>query len=137
MHLLKEKAHSGLMFALAVVFTTAVCAGVAGCGSSGLSEADVISKMEASGLSVEKLPEPVWTRKQRERVEARPETILSVRVTDEAGLSKVLTLLGFDAEWKASRVGPAGVPGFAVKNWFFVGTGIGQEIRTEIETALQ
>lgn len=136
MQVSKKWRRSGCLLAQAVVCVTVICAGLVGCGSSNLSEADVISKLQASGLSVEKLPQPVWSSKQRERVEARPETIFSVRVS-HADQSQVLTCLGFDAEWKASRVGPTGVPGFIVGKWFFVGSGIGPEIKTKVETALR
>lgn len=111
-------------------------ASLIGCGGGGLTEADIVTKLEGTGLQVEKLPRPTWTRNQRERVEQKPEAVFSLKLTDEAGSHQEVTVLGFDAEWKADGVAPDGVPGFAVGTWFFVGQ-IGQSFRSKIEAAMQ
>ena len=67
---------------------------LAGC-SNNLSEDEVLSKLEASGLSIERLDENLLTNKQRQRIESQPETVLSVRISDADGRSQTLTLVGF------------------------------------------
>jgi hypothetical protein len=114
---------------------TLVCGGLVGCGSANLSEADLMTQLGASGLNVERLAEPTITSKQRDRLGAEPQTMFSIRVTDGSGSSQSMTLVQFDKDWKASAVGDEGVPGFAIQNWYFVGT-VSQNIRNQIQAAL-
>ena len=68
--------------AVKVLLCVAVaCAALAGC-SNGLSEGDVVSKLEAAGLTIEKLNDNLLTQRQRQRIENDPETVLSVRISD-------------------------------------------------------
>ena len=113
-----------------------VGASLAGCGGGGLTEEEVIASLEAAGLTVEKLAHPTWTRNQRERVEQKPETVFSLKLTSPAGTHQEVTLLGFDQEWKAEGVAPDGVPGFNVGTWFFVGQ-ISEEFHDAIVAALE
>lgn len=133
---MSKQSRASRLVAAATVIVVSAGASLIGCGGGGnLSEADVVAKLQATGLKVEKLPRPTWTRSQRERVEQEPESVFSLKLTDGDQHQEV-TLLGFDAEWKAEGVAPDGVPGFAVGKWFFVGE-IGQSFREKIEAALQ
>jgi hypothetical protein len=121
---------------MAVLLCSALCGSLTGC-SNNLSESDVLSKLEAAGLTVERLSESLLTSKQRQRIEHEPETVLSVRVSDAAGNSQSLALVGFDQDWKADRAKDEGVPGFVVRNWFFAGGVTAPQIQSQIEAALQ
>jgi len=132
---LRTRSCSGRIVAAVAILAVSIGAGLVGCGGGNLSEADIVAKLEATGLEVEKLPRPTWTRNQRERVEQAPGMVFSLKLTDD-GQHQEVTVLGFDAEWKADGVAPDGVPGFAVGKWFFVGE-IGQNFRSKIETALE
>jgi hypothetical protein len=113
-----------------------MCGALAGCANKNLSEDDVLSQLRAAGLTVERLEENLITYEQLQRIEAETVTVFSVHVSDAAGQGKSITLVQFDRDWKAAAVGDEGVPGFAVRNWFFVGAGINQQLRTQIEAAL-
>ena len=119
----------------ALLCATFACVALAGC-SNNLSESEVLSKLQAAGLTVERLKDNLLTRKQRQRIENDPETVFSVRVTDAAGNTQTMTLVGFDRDWKAERARDEGVPGFVVRNWFFAGTVTAPEIMSQIEGAL-
>lgn len=109
---------------------------LAGC-SNNLSEDEVLSKLEASGLSIERLDENLLTNKQRQRIESQPETVLSVRISDADGRSQTLTLVGFERDWQAEHAKDEGVPGFVLRNWFFVGVVTAPQIQAQIEGALR
>jgi hypothetical protein len=119
----------------ALLCVTVACAALAGC-SNGLSESDVLSKLEASGLTIEKLNDNLLTQRQRQRIESQPETILSVRVSDAAGQTQTLTLVGFERDWQAEHAKDEGVPGFVVRNWLFVGVVTAPDIQARIEGTL-
>jgi hypothetical protein len=119
----------------ALLCVTVACAALAGC-SNGLSESDVLSKLEASGLTIEKLNDNLLTQRQRQRIENDPETVLSVRISDAEGHSQTLTLVGFAHDWQADHAKDEGVPGFVVRNWFFVGVVKVPDIQARIEGAL-
>jgi hypothetical protein len=57
-------------------------------------------------------------------------------VADAAGHSQKMTLVGFDRDWKADHAKQEGVPGFVVRNWFFVGVVTAPQIQSQIEGAL-
>jgi outer membrane murein-binding lipoprotein Lpp len=112
------------------------CCVLAGC-SNNLSEDEVVSKLEAAGLTMERLNESLLTYAQRQRIENDPETVISVRITDADGRSQTLTLVGFDLDWKADNAKYEGVPGFVVRNWLFAGVVSVPEIQKQIESALK
>ena len=120
----------------ALLFATLACGALAGCSNNNLSESELLSKLEAAGLTVERLSESLLTNKQRQRIESTPETIISVRVSDAEGHSQKMALVGFDRDWKADHAKEEGVPGFVVRNWFFVGKVTSPEIVSQIEGAL-
>ena len=120
----------------ALLFMIVACGVLTGC-SNNLSESDVLSKLKAAGLTVERLDESLLTYAQRQRIEAEPETVFSVRVSDAAGHSQNMTLVGFSHDWKAVNALKEGVPGFAVRNWLFAGVVSAPEIQQQIESALQ
>jgi hypothetical protein len=111
------------------------CAALAGC-SNGLSESDVLSKLEASGLTIERLNDNLLTQRQRQRIENDPETVLSVNISDAEGHSQTLTLVGFEHDWQADHAKDEGVPGFVVRNWLFVGVVTAPDIQARIEGTL-
>lgn len=115
---------------------TAACCIFAGC-SNNLSEEDVLTKLEAAGLTLERLNESLLTNAQRQRIENDPEIVISVRITDVNGRSQTMTLVGFDHDWKADHAKYEGVPGFVVRNWLFAGVVSVPEIQSKIESALQ
>lgn len=119
----------------ALLCLTMACGLIAGC-SNNLSETDVLSKLQAAGLTVEKLDESILTHKQRQRIESEPETILSVRVSDAAGHSQTMTLVGFDHDFHAKHAKGEGVPGFVIRNWLFAGEVTAPQIQSQIESAL-
>lgn len=112
------------------------CGIIAGC-SNNLSESDVLSKLKAAGLTVERLDESLLTYAQRQRIESEPETIFSVRVSDADGHSQTMTVVGFSHDWKAGNALKEGVAGFAVRNWLFAGVVSAPEIQKQIQSALQ
>ena len=116
---------------LAVVFGI-----LTGC-SKNLSESDVLSKLEAAGLTVERLNETVLTYAQRQRIEAEPESIFSVKLTNKEGQSETMTLVSFSHDWKAENALKEGVAGFAVRNWLFAGIVSVPEIQNQIISALK
>ena len=125
---------AAVMFILGAALTLSGAA-LTGCGG-GLSESDVLSKLEAAGLTVERLDESLLTSKQRQRIENPMETVLSVNVSDAAGNSQKMTIIGFKKDFMATSAGYEGVPGFAVRNFFFAGVPDG-EIQAQIEAAMQ
>lgn len=132
---MRTRSCSGRIVAAITILAVSIGAGLVGCGGGNLSETEIVTRLEVTGLTVEKLPRPTWTRNQRERLEQTPGTVFSLKLSDGDQHQEV-TVLGFDAEWKADGVAPDGVPGFAVGKWFFVGE-IGQSFRSKIETALE
>ena len=125
-----------LPFVEALLFVTLACCVLTGC-SNNLSESDVLSKLEAAGLTVERLDESLLTYAQRQRIESEPETIFSVNVSDAAGHSQNMTLVSFSHDWKAQNALSEGVPGFSVRNWLFAGVVSAPEIQEQIIRALQ
>ena len=119
----------------AVLCAALVCGALASC-SNNLSETEVLSKLQAAGLTVERLDESLLTNQQRQRIESEPETIFAVQISDAAGNSQTMTLVGFDQDWKAQHAKQEGVPGFVVRNWFFVGVVTAPQIQSQIEAAL-
>ena len=120
----------------ALLCLTVACGVLAGC-SNNFSETDVLSKLQAAGLTVERLDHSLLTQKQRQRIESEPETTLSVRVSDAAGHSQTMTLVGFDHDWMAEHAKGEGVPGFVVRNWLFAGEVTAPQIQSQIESVLQ
>ena len=114
---------------------TLACGALGGC-SNNLSESDVLSKLQEAGLTIERLDQSLLTSQQRQRIESEPHTIFSVRVSDPEGHSQTMTLVGFDRDWKADHAKDEGVPGFVVRNWFFVGVVTAPQIQSRIEAAL-
>ena len=106
-----------------------------GC-SGGLSESDVFAKLEAAGLTVEKLSENLLTNRQRQRIENPMETVLPVKVSDSNGNSQKMTIIWFDKAFMAESAKYEGVPGFVVGNIFFAGIP-NPQIEAQIEAALQ
>lgn len=127
--------HPGRKFALGVLCIALACTALLGCEGATMSEGEMMTQLEASGLHIERLPELTITAKQRARLGTEPETMFSIRVSDESGSTQSMTLIQFDKDWKANAVGEEGVNGFAIKNWFFVGV-ISQNIRNQIHEAL-
>jgi len=125
-----------LRFVEALLCVTLACCVLTGC-SNNLSESDVLSKLKEAGLTVERLDESLLSYAQRQRIESDPETVFSVRVSDAAGHSQNMTLVGFDHDWKAENALKEGVPGFAVRNWLFAGVVSAPEIQKQIISALQ
>ena len=134
MQVLDECRRYTLAAAQVLLCATLVFGALAGC-TSNLSEKEVLSQLEAAGLKVERLNESLLTVKQRQRIESEPETVFSVRVSDAAGQSQSMTLVQFDKDWKATHAKNEGIPGFVVRNWFFVGI-VNQQMQTQIEAAL-
>ncbi len=120
----------------ALLCVIVACGVLASC-SNNLSETDVLSKLQAAGLTVEKLDESILTHKQRQRIESEPETILSVRVSDAAGNSQNMTLVGFGHDFHAKHAKGEGIPGFVIRNWLFAGEVTAPQIQSQIESALQ
>ncbi len=114
-----------------------MCGGLVGCSGDGLTEADVLSRLEAAGLTVERLDESLLTNAQRQRIEHPMETVYSVRVSDAEGNGQTMTFIQFDRDFMAESAGYEGVPGFQVRNWYFAGAVQAPEIRSAIEAALQ
>ena len=125
-----------LRFVEALLCVTLACCVLTGC-SNNLSESNVLSKLEAAGLTVERLDKLLLTNAQRQRIESEPEMIFSIRVSDADGHSQTMTLVGFDHDWKAENALGEGVPGFAVRNWLFAGVVSAPEIQRQIISALQ
>jgi len=123
-------------FVEALLCVTVACCVLVGC-SNNLSETEVLSKLQAAGLTVERLDELLLTYAQLQRIESEPEMIVSVRVSDADGHSQTMTLVGFDHDWKAENALREGVPGFAVRNWLFAGVVSAPEIQRQIVSALQ
>ena len=136
MHVLSGSRLSVPFAVQTLLCVTLVCGTLVGCGQN-LSESDVLSKLEAAGLTVERLDERLLTRAQRQRIESQPETIFSVRVSDASGNSQSMTLVEFDKDWKAVSAIEEGVPGFVVRNWLFVGVVTSEQIHSQIVTALE
>ena len=113
-----------------------LCVVLASC-SNNLSETDVLSKLQAAGLTIERLDESLLTKAQRQRIESDPETVISVRLSDADGHSQTMTLVGFSHDWKAENAIQEGVSGFHVRNWVFVMLVTVPQIRSKIESALQ
>jgi hypothetical protein len=113
----------------------AVSWGGLGC-SNALSESEVLSKLQAAGLTIERLDESLLTKQQRQRIEAQPETVFSVHVSDAEGHRQTMTFVGFERDWQAEHAKDEGVPGFVVHNWFFVGPVLVPQIQSQIEDAL-
>ena len=105
--------------------------------SNNLSETDVLSKLQAAGLTIERLDESLLTKAQRQRIESDPETVISVRVSDADGHSQTMTLVGFNHDWQAEHAIQEGVSGFLIRNWVFVMLTTVPQIRSKIESALQ
>ena len=78
-----------------------LCVVLASC-SNNLSETDVLSKLQAAGLTIERLDESLLTKAQRQRIESDPETVISVRLSDADGHSQTMTLVGFSHDWKGA-----------------------------------
>jgi hypothetical protein len=78
----------------------------------------------------------VWPDDREAERESQPETILSVRVSDAAGQTQTLTLVGFERDWQAEHAKDEGVPGFVVRNWLFVGVVTAPDIQARIEGTL-
>jgi hypothetical protein len=135
MQALNERRRSAPAVVMVILGATLISAALTGCGG-GLSENDVLSKLEAAGLTVERLDESLLTTKQRQRIENPMETVLSVKISDAAGNSQKMTIIGFKKDFMATSAGYEGVPGFAVRNCFFAGIPNAQ-IQTQIEAALR
>lgn len=114
-----------------------MCGALVGCGGGALSETDVLSQLEAAGLTVERLDESLLTNAQRQRIENPMESVSSVRVSDREGNSQTMTFIQFSKDFMAQSAAYEGVPGFAIRNWYFAGVVKSPEIRSAIETALQ
>lgn len=113
-----------------------LCVVLASC-SNNLSETDVLSKLQAAGLTIERLDETLLTKAQRQRIESDPETVISVHVSDTDGHSETMTLVGFSHDWQAEHAIQEGVSGFHVRNWLFVMLVRAPQIQSKIESALQ
>ena len=113
------------------------CGGLVGCSGGGLTETEVLSRLEAAGLTVERLDESLLTNAQRQRIEHPMENVYSVQVSDAEGHSQTMTFIQFDKDFMAESAGYEGVPGFQVGNWYFAGVVQSPEIRTAIEAALR
>ena len=135
MQMLNERRRSPLGAAKILLCAMLMCGVVAGCGSKNFSEADLLARLQAAGVTVERLQETLITSKQIQRIESEHVGMFSARVSNAAGHNQVMTLIQFDKDWKAAAVGEEGVVGFAVRNWYFVG-GTDRELRTQIEGAL-
>jgi hypothetical protein len=135
MQTLNERRCAAPAVVMVILGATLMGAAITGCGG-GLSESDVLSKLEAAGLTVERLDESLLTMKQRQRIENPMETVLSVNVSDAAGNSQKMTIIVFSKDFMATSAGYEGVPGFAVRNCFFAGIPEA-DIQTQIEAALR
>lgn len=115
---------------------TLLCVGLVGCGKNDtMSEADLMARLEASDLTIERLTEATITSKQRDRLGAEPTAMFSIRVSDATGSSQTMTLVQFDKDWQAAAVADEGVHGFVIHNWYVVGV-VSAQIRSQIEAAL-
>jgi hypothetical protein len=132
-----ERRRLGSVTQKTLVSLILVCGGLVGCGGGGLTEADVLSRLEAAGLTVERLDENLLTNAQRQRIEHPMETVYSVQVSDGEGNGQAMTFIQFDRDFMAESAGYEGVPGFQVRNWYFAGVVQSPEIRSAIEAALQ
>jgi hypothetical protein len=121
----------------ALVCLILICGGLVGCGGGGLTEAEVLSRLEAAGLTVERLDDSLLTNAQRQRIEHPMEIVFSVQVSDGEGHSQQMTFIQFGRDFMAESAGYEGVPGFQVGNWYFAGVVQSPEIRSAIEAALQ
>jgi hypothetical protein len=135
MQSVNERRRSAPAVVMVILGATLIGAALTGCGG-GLAERDVLSKLEAAGLTVERLDESLLTGKQRQRIENPMETVFSAKVSDAAGNSQKMTIIGFRKDFMATSAGYEGVPGFAIRNWFFAGIPNAQ-IQAQIEVALR
>jgi hypothetical protein len=100
-----------------------------------LSEADVIRRLQSAGLTCERLDKTWITPREVEQLPAKPVAVFSVRMRDGKGNAESMTLVGFGRVQDAQATDRMPLNGFAVRNWFFLGT-IAEHFRRPIVSAL-
>ena len=86
-----------------------------------LSEGELRDRLQTAGLGLEAMESVAIDRADFDRI-GRPEQTFAARVSDGEGNSTVITFVHYPKEAQAQKADEARVNGFAVHNWFFLGT---------------
>lgn len=106
-----------------------------GCGKPGLSEVDVLDRLNKHGLGVERQQGISLSQGQLNHLPT-PEQMFTVRLSNNNGTSGPITLLRYKNISKAKKADQANVNGFAAQNWFFAGL-LPVDIEDSIKEALK
>lgn len=87
----------------------------------GYDEAQLIERLSAAGLSLERRERTAITARELELLPAEPISMFSARVSDAAGSSQIMTFLQFESVAAAGQADQEDLNGFAAANWFVLG----------------
>lgn len=87
----------------------------------GYDEAQLIERLSAAGLSLERREPTAITVRELELLPAEPISMFSARVSDGAGNSQTMTFLQFESFAVADQADRENLNGFAAANWFVLG----------------
>ncbi len=87
-----------------------------------LSPRDLVRELESAGLGVEDAGERPISMDDLSRFPEEPRSTLRIRVSDGKGDSAPMTFVEFGSWKTAAAVDAKPINGFAVRNWFVVGT---------------
>lgn len=110
--------------------------GLLGCsGSPSLTEADVMTRLQDKGFTVERQQGIALSQGELDRLPTADE-MFTIRLSNNTGRSGPITLVRFKNAAKATKASQARVNGFATQNWFFAGL-ISVDIENAVKEALK
>ena len=118
----------------ALIVVAAACSGGGGSESSGPTESELITKLEAGGLKVDRL-DGMLSQEQRDKLPTEPKSMFSARISDAHGNTEPMTFVELNNEEDATEAATY-QNGFAVGNWFVVGI-VSNHMKHHVEGALR